>query len=488
MSLIGSNPNSYQPQADETLSYPVKFENSKASDVHNFELLSNKKNVNSLKICDGVLSKMDRKEQVKHRLKKFAQKIGNLFNYDLKLYDPNEIKTCIDDLVSRIRLNDQIDDEKAVTSLFFDTLSRHSSEEYDPSKLDTTVTDYLKNSQRFEKDFNKAIKDVSFIDNNPPERKNQFYTAVRNSLLSLSLGAKPCSPGGFTDCFKIKSLEGKTEGIFKPVNFNDWSTAHKSLLKRIKIVTCWLTGLSGSLPYLPSSLSECSSYIVGKHMGDVDNPVKETALVKLKVRGTNYKGSFQVWENRKSKMASQYFGLGKYYEGKTKKEIPDELFDRMVILDVLTGNMDRHAENWLLIQDEKDRAIDVVTIDGGKAMSSTHSNNWLEWHNQYCWHHMKKYANRPFSDKGVEIIDQVYKNRKALLQDLHSFYHKNEKGPYSRFLISQRIDKVKDRLEVLHKYAYEGKTLRQLSHVRTNSEFSEALKTPSPKKIVAKEI
>ncbi|MFT4553961.1 MAG: hypothetical protein ACI9S8_002606 [Chlamydiales bacterium] len=200
-------------------------------------------------------------------------------------------------------------------------------------------------------------------------------------------------------------------------------------------------------------------------MGEEENPVKETALVNLKVRGTKYQGSFQVWENRKSKMANQYFDIGKYYGGEPRKEIPDNLFDRMAILDFLTGNMDRHAENWLIIQDDasdKNKVTDLVAVDGGKSMSSTHSDNWLEWHNQYSWKLMKKYANRTFSGEGVKIIDRVHGNKDSLVQDIRAFYEKHEKGPCSKRLTNQRIEKVQERLTALHKFAHEGKTLGKL--------------------------
>ncbi|MFT4553962.1 MAG: hypothetical protein ACI9S8_002607 [Chlamydiales bacterium] len=191
---------------------------------------------------------MDFKELVKHNLKKAAQKIAAFFNCELDIMDRSEVKACVDDLMGRVRLNDQIENEGPITKLFFDKLSHHSSEDYDPSVLDQSVTSYLDNSQRFSKEFKHAIKDIGLINDYNTEKKEEFKTAVRNSLLSLSLGTQPGSPGGFTDCYKIKALDGKTEGIFKPSDFNDWSTAHKSILKRMKIITCWLTGLSGSLP------------------------------------------------------------------------------------------------------------------------------------------------------------------------------------------------------------------------------------------------
>jgi len=388
----------------------------------------------------------------------------------------SSVKATINSLVGRIRLVNA-PDENTVTRLFFDKLSRYNKEIYDPSLIHSSVRKCLIRSARFEALYNIATQDIGTLFDSSKKKKKSFLAAVKETLFALTLGVRPGNPGGATESYKLRSLQGHTLAIFKPTVFNDWTIEHKPVLKKIKIVVSWALRISGSLTEVPSSLSECATYIVGKHMGKGLNTVKETALVTLRVGNEEFKGSFQLWEQRPHQDAKSFFGLEKYYEGIPQRSIPRNLFERMVILDVLTGNMDRHAENWLIILNKENEPVDIVTVDGGKSMSDTHSKTIaiLEWRNQYLWKLMTESSELPFSSEGCRLIKQIYDNQDELFIELFDFYRQHEENKYSMPLIRHRIDRVRDRLKVLYHFSQEGKKLSELAAIRKGYEFSRVL-------------
>ncbi|MFT4554538.1 MAG: hypothetical protein ACI9S8_003192 [Chlamydiales bacterium] len=297
-----------------------------------------------------------------------------IFNCNKEAPSQITLKNTLNSLVSRIRPTISTN-EAEITRLFFDRLSHYGREVYDPSLIHPSIRKSLIRSQRFQKLYAIATQDIGNLFDSTRKKKKHFLAAVKETLFALTLGVRPGVPGGATESYKLRSLHGHPLAIFKPTEFNDWTTEHKSLLKKIKIVFSWAFCLSGSLMDVPSSLSECATYIIGKHMGKRDNTVKETALVTLRVGNHQYRGSYQLWEQRPHQDAKSYFGLNKYYGGCPQRSIPRELFERMVILDVLTGNMDRHAENWLIILNKNQEPVDIITVDGGKSMSCNHSDD-----------------------------------------------------------------------------------------------------------------
>lgn len=396
--------------------------------------------------------------------------------FNCQRVEPNQttVKDTINSLIGRLRLA-EFPNEAELTRLFFDKLPRYGREIYNPALIHSSIRKGLIQSQRFQNLYAIATQDIGDLFSPEKKKKKHFLAAVKETLFALTLGIKPETPGGATESYKLRSLQGHPLAIFKPTVFNDWTVEHKPILKRIKIVVSWAFCLSGSLMDVPSSLSECATYIVGKHMGKGKNTVKETALVTLRVGKEEYKGSYQLWEQRPHLDAKSYFGLNKYYGGIPQRTIPRKLFERMVILDVLTGNMDRHAENWLIILNKKNEPVDVVTVDGGKSMSCAHSDAILEWRNQYIWKLMTEYSELPFSKEACDTIHEIYNGQEDLFVELFDFYLRYQREPSSMALIRCRMEKVRERLEVLHHFALEGKKLNELASIRTSYEFSRAL-------------
>lgn len=155
--------------------------------------------------------------------------------------------------------------------------------------------------------------------------------------------------------------------------------------------------------------------------------------------------------------------------------IPSEFFDALVIIDYITGNSDRHGENWLVVKDENPKiAKKIWLIDGGWSMGPAHPKEGaFELNNQYKWRNLDL-ANDTFSNFGHYLIEQLYQHKDEWAGQILDLYNlQNADGLFTAEKNANRIERMNERLEVLHRCQH--KTKRDLGNIRTQEEITNSL-------------
>ncbi len=192
--------------------------------------------------------------------------------------------------------------------------------------------------------------------------------------------------------------------------------------------------------------------------------VPETHIVTLPLGQKPARvGSFQLWVNAKHKTASEFLHTSRHYGcTQTAKDamtgkLSDELFDIMVIIDYVTGNFDRHGDNWFIL----DNAHGIRLIDGGWALAPAHPTGWnvAELSNQYLWKKLP-FADSGFTELGKFVIHELSVNQAHLGDEISALYNGRLTDG------DKRVARMKERIQLLQKVKG-SLTKRALAEFRT---------------------
>ncbi|MFA6119360.1 MAG: hypothetical protein WCT85_01970 [Parachlamydiales bacterium] len=466
----------------------VVINRSAVIDQENIKILSNRQRGDVYFCVDGILKKMSFIQKIVFIVSKFFE--SNFYHVN-----QDHIRLVINNLVSRF---ESVDDS-LVTRLFFDALAPMSEKIYDRSKINSRILTVLRRSLSSCEDYRKLDKQqkdkeglVKYIPFFFKERKLSAakYERLKNQLLeamlATNLGIRNIESGnGWSRTYFIRDLNHQTIGVYKPGSADSLSLHAPSLLMRVRNKILKKLGYGGSVfIHLAGKchIAEAASFEMDDKMGT--GIVPPTAVVSLnpdkyKRKNTEKeKGSFQLFVPNAS-LATEFFGIHKNYRKKVDLEgieFSDELFDKLIIDDIVSGNLDRHAENFLVQRSKNNpkAALNINLIDGGMAFSPTHPKSKFEMNKQYIWATTYfQWSQRKFTQSGKEKIKDVYKRRHELANELKKFYiAENE----DQDIAKERADRMIERIEMLYhlviikdekKFKFQNyRTIEQMNKIR----------------------
>ncbi len=454
---------------------------------HNIELLKNRKR-GDIYYCDGkgLLKRMS-------FIKKIFYLLNKIFSGDYYKNIQSSVKHSIDKIISTVDL----DNEKELMDLFFSKLRPLSESIFDRSKINPKVLRILREHLSKVSDYQKLCEKQKACQSNflifsaiTPSKKTKYNNIERiknvvlEALLSTNLGVRTKKPkSGFSETYFIRDINGRIIGIFKTARGDSLS------LKAPFILIRWRNKILSKIGYRHSlykhvtgncHIAEVASYEIDESIGT--HVVPPTAIVSLapKSKKSNPKmGSLQIFIPDVIS-AKDFLGVNKRYKpakiftNEDEPQLADELFEKLIINDVVCGNLDRHAENWLIDVDKNNpsKANNIVLIDGGMAFSPTHALSSFERDKQYAWATTAlKWSQRKFSNKAKKIIKDVYTRRFELKDQLIKLYLDQK----DRLEVAKsRGDRMLERIEMLHHVAIEKNMKKyKLFNYRTQQEMEQ---------------
>lgn len=428
------------------------------------------------KVFDGRLTQLSKTEET---ARKTAYKIPS----SPWKKSEADVKALVSDLVGRIKvktraeaeasgdfiISDVTDGEKQINEFVLDKLSEFKHKIWDRKSLDKSYATYLE-----EKVWNNAksegiVPEFHTVGSTKASELTKFQAAWKRALLGTRLAVDYIGGGGWSGSYILKSYDGELLGIFKPGDEDSWGPKAPKAFSRWRrkkylnkkndpharefIEKC---GGSGHL-------AEEASYIVDQVLGW--NTVPTTKVIEYTIDGEKKTGSFQLFDKglidgtdalgiKKNYKAKRKYGVGLKVKGEISVEEFRKQFELLVIIDVLTGNMDRHAKNFLI----KIASGEIVIIDGGMAFPTFHpdpksgiSDEMLS--KLYFWAKDFVLAKKPFTDDGIKRINEAWDKRDQLRQKVFDFYVKNELGESEEEKIKtagSRAEMMIQRLTMLH--------------------------------------
>lgn len=383
------------------------------------------------------------------------------------------LKAAINAITTKIKLNEHSTEiEKCfVKKLFLEKLAPLSRKIY-KRKIDQSVLDYLSS---------QIATETNLIPGATEDFQNKFAAA----MLWARLGNFKRPQGGVGGSYAIKDeISKQFLGIYKPYDEDTLGKNNPFFAQKIKFAFAktimrpfsqlafdTVGGKAFIAEAAATKVSQfvetaCHKYYQSKNQTPPHDIifVPETHIVKMPLALTSPRaGSFQLWVNERHQTASQFLNLSRHYgfnsldKGETSTKLSGELFDVMVILDYVTGNFDRHGDNWFIL----DNASGIRLIDGGWAMAPEHPNRWnlAELRNQYLWKKLPL-ADAQFTDLGRFIINEIAANQTELAESISALY----KGQ----LINgdTRVTRMKERIIVLQQIK-DSVTKKALADIRT---------------------
>ena len=417
---------------------------------HNVDVLEQRKKGDIYYSKNGLLKKMS-----------FVRKL--LFVASKVFYSSyfNQVQSDLKDTINWVVNNVKVGDKKQVSNFFFNKLAPLSENIYDRNQIQGKTLSVLRDTLTEENS-----------QKNNAKKRSEFKEEFLDAKLATYLGVRPVKPSaGNSESYILKDINHRKVGIFKTSTGDSLSRKSPFLPLRIRNNFLYFIGFGGSIfKHVAGKchISEVASYKMAKKIGSESIPT--TKIVNLDPLGYKRKndnvtadGSFQLFVSNTVE-AKEFLNIDKNYKKSTKlkkrrieKKLPKPLAEDLMINDVIEGNMDRHAENWL-IQANKRKAKKIVLIDGGIAFSPTHADSIFEAHKLYRWATFKlKFAQKRFSPEAKIRIKEIYDNRFELKDDLNKVYVSNGDKEY---IASKRANRMVERIEMLHWFA-NAKNLRK---------------------------
>jgi hypothetical protein len=470
------------------MSFVIRNNNEK--DGQNIRTLQCRKRGDIYYSDDGLLRKMTCLQKI------FFLLLSKFFNIDYYRKVQRDVKNVISDLVKRIDRGS----EKDLQKLFFKKLMPISEEIYDRSQINPKVLETLRKLLLQSSDCESLLREQSckesflfffnrlFFQNKIKlENARRMKNVLLEAKLAMNLGIRPSRPNvGNSISYFVKNVYGKNIAIFKPAFGDSLSVETPYWPLRIRNRVLNLIGFGGSIfKHLGGYgyVAEKACYVMDESIQT--NIVPPTEIVKFdpkrwqRKKASLQKGSMQVFVPNTID-ASKFLGVHKRYKqvDMVSKEVQlsNELFDFVVIKQVMGEDFDGHLENWLIVPDEKNPYIvkDVALIDGAMSFSPAHVTCAVEKRRLYMWAQpFFKWARKRFSPKAKKIIENIYKKRFELKDELIELYISEGDDPE---IAEKRGKTMVERIEMLYQVAI-VKDIRkyELKYYKTQEEIDELL-------------
>ena len=430
---------------------------------NDFKALWNREKGELFYVAGGHLQKMCFSQRAHYRLSSYCPLLFGAYAEKVA----SAVKGVIDSLTQELHFKVASEkEEKILSKFYFNKISSLSQRVYS-RKLHAKVLSLLESSI--------STKEL------PKSASPMYTTAYRSAKLWSKLGNYQML-GGSSGSYRIFDSNQKNIGVCKLSDEEPLAPNNPRFIQKCKrifhsIFPGWSQDSLFKTIAGQAYLAEAATWLIEQEVVQ-SSPltlVPETHVSKISLGNTPEKvSSFQLWVDGKVKTASEFLGLSEAYSpiSPTLKKIPDELFDYMVIIDYLTGNHDRHGENWFVLENDQGEAKEIRLIDGGWSMSPYHPASWsmILLRNQYLWKNLDL-AKEKFTPKAIETIENLYKKRDHLESKIAKFYESFEENDL-------RAARVTERLAVL--YQYRHKTKADLAKIRSSKDFIHLANHPLP--------
>lgn len=366
----------------------------------------------------------------------------------------SELKNSITDLTQSLNINEN--NCNFITELFFEKLNHLSRNIYSRDLNEHTFT-YLSNQISTESNIPEYLK--------PTAKAATLFAKMGNFESGTGCSASYQIIQG-----KIGTQNSKTLGIFKPSSGDTLGSENPKIFRKImrklnQIIPKYLIGNSINTVAGQAYASEVATNIVENYVTkkaglQPNSLVPETFITKMQVKPTKGDeiGSFQLWIQEEHQNAQDALNSGFRYtkglqnwindiKGKKITQPTKEQFELMVIIDFLTGNNDRHGENWFILPDGR-----IKLIDGGWSFSSSHPLSMLnlELRGLYLWRKLD-ISNDTFSEKSKDLIRSLANKEDfaKLKSDILELF--NREFPDNSELNIKRVECMEERLKVLQR-------------------------------------
>lgn len=383
----------------------------------------------------------------------FFEKMKFFFLRSHRAKIQSEVELAVRHVVEHCGELSQTDAE--VQSLFFKTLAPLSTKVFDRKSLSKDIQNLLAQEIIEERDLGvERIQDITDV----------YEKNVVKVKLAMKLGTSEefglvLNPSGASGSYIGKDIKGKKRLIFKPSDESPESGRSPKLRSRI-------TYYFKKIPYFrqhenldpdQTSDNEARAYTLDQQLClHIVPPTKMEEFESKKFMGRKKlkRGSCQMWAPKAT--------VAKNLIKNNRAAIDDISFEKLVCLDFLLGNQDRHHENWLINQNHDksgwDEEFTLFAIDNGSSFPHGFFKSFASKVHMYSWRTLKN-AKRPF-----EHID--YKNFKFDFDQLNFPDTKN--GKMQKKMLKQRIKVLKDVIA-------NGENMSVLGEIRDEKEFKERM-------------
>lgn len=279
-----------------------------------------------------------------------------------------------------------------------------------------------------------------------------YQDTILEAQFARHLGLKPeLASGGSSGTYWCFDRKGNRIGVFKPAQEGPHAPNNPRLIGFLRRI--YDIGRPGHRCN-EGHVSEVATCVLDRLLDA--NVTPETHLADIEKK----RGSFQL--------------LGR---GKEAIEVPDlnqknlPQFEKFVLLDYLSGQVDRHQENWLLSPDNK-----IIAIDNGASFPTKHPHNKghmmgpleerLLLKKQYDWRFMKQ-AEEPFSAKTSAFIESL---DPETLTDALTTPLIDPKMPSTFRRLPKKLARFREKLAVAKKIASERFPIVAMGSIRRRDE------------------
>lgn len=315
-----------------------------------------------------------------------------------------------------------------------------------------------------------------------------YFDYVKKSAkeaIKIGIHPEPVTEGSNGTYF-VKDLSNKPVAVFKPSDEEALASKSPKLMSRIKRAIAFLFPFFNTIIFCTSGngpKAEAAASFVSRRLGL--GIVPTTKIVKLKDTTFQYtdveresnllkkEGSFQLFIPEKCMLAEKALkinrwwcllpGLAKWQFNRPQNRerltrfVRQDDFEKMVILDVVIGNLDRHFGNWFVTEEGR-----IYCIDQGNSLAEKHSDGYISRLNQYTWS-ILPHAQVPFSNEARHVIRELNSKKEELISYLRENNLINSKQSYA----------MRERISVLA--LYQHSTPAELAKIKSTADFKRIL-------------
>ncbi len=329
----------------------------------------------------------------------------------------SQVRQAISDVVRNYQPKENLE------TFYFEKLNRLSTAVFDRSEITPTEVESLTKIS-FREETDSRMKELRLAE-------------------KLGVGCTPISEG-CSGAYFINNIHGKKLFVFKPDDESSLSGNSPKLRSKIVYFFRKLfesSILTNNCKQEESSLSEVRASILDNQLGL--NIVPKTIT-------TNFNSKHFVGNEKNKKGSLQTFVTATMAKDADTSKVKAEEFKKLVILDFLIGNEDRHNGNWMVDENNK-----IHAIDNGMSFPCAHLKKGL-----FNAKHIYEWRHHPLAQTQFEASDV------AKLENINSA---------ELNLDTQQLEMMELRISVLKKVMEKGKTMAFLGEIQTEQHYEAAL-------------
>ncbi len=360
----------------------------------------------------------------------------------------HDLTIAIEYCITRAEKGNLSEEESREISDFFDKISSLPVEIFDRCAL-------LGNKVALQKVLSPELAKLMNEQDQKPTLKDdvhhQLNIAIAKAKLSIRLGHGAEGAGGCNGAVKIKSLEGKYVGVFKPKPHLKWYQVSEHLKKYFGQAR-----LLNHKDDMGQQFAEVAGFQFDEIMGFKLAPAATMAELK------NQDGVFLAFLDGYKPLAKCEEELEKRNGFQSKEKV---MWQKMCIYNFLVGNMDPHSEN-IFVKMQNSQLQEIRMIDHGNCFIEQNPGTGAPIGNQGHWGNYK-ISDARFEPEVLEFI------RTHLTEDKLDAFVRSV-GGRDKFWTIKMDQLQRARLDALRHGVLSGeiKSPRELSKLHTSKDIA----------------